>query len=48
MKNIIIFPLLLSFNAYAQLELPKIEPREEIVHHSTYTLKYNEKYEEAD
>ena len=48
MKNIIIFLFLLSVNTYAQLELPKIEPGDEIVKHSAYTLKYNQKYEEAD
>lgn len=47
MKNII-FLFLLSVNAYAQLELPKYNPGDEIVRHSAYTLKYNEKYEEAD
>ena len=39
MKNIIIFLFLLSVNAYAQLELPKVEPGDEIVRHSAYTLK---------
>jgi endonuclease G len=48
MKNIIIFLFLLSVNAYTQIELPKIEPGDEIVKHSAYTLKYNEKYEGAD
>ena len=48
MKNIIIFLFPLSVNAYAQIELPRITPGDEIVRHSAYTLKYNEKYEEAD
>ncbi|MCX6983525.1 MAG: DNA/RNA non-specific endonuclease [Lentisphaerae bacterium] len=48
MKNIIIFLFLLSVNAYAQIELPRTTPGDEIVRHSAYTLKYNEKYEEAD
>jgi DNA/RNA endonuclease G (NUC1) len=48
MKNIIIFLFLLSIKASAQLELPKVEPGDEIVRHSAYTLKYNEKYEQAD
>lgn len=48
MNKLITFLFLLSVNAYAQIELPRITPGDEIVRHSAYTLKYNEKYEEAD
>ncbi|HBC89440.1 MAG TPA: DNA/RNA endonuclease [Lentisphaeria bacterium] len=37
-----------SISGWAQIELPKYEANDQIVRHSAYTLKYNEKYEEAD
>lgn len=39
---------ILALTSYAQIELPAYSPSDEIVKHPNYTLKYNEKYEEAD
>jgi len=47
MKKLIIFLFLLSVSACAQLELPRIEPGDEIVKHPNYTPKLNDTYKET-
>ncbi|HBC88779.1 MAG TPA: hypothetical protein DCZ94_17695 [Lentisphaeria bacterium] len=49
MNKLIVSIFFLPAVLYAQqYELPRINPGDEIVKHSNYTLKYNESYEQAD
>jgi endonuclease G len=39
---------LLHFSKISNLEIPKIQPKEDVIPHTGYTLSYNEKYEQAN